>query len=387
MNPEENINITENEETENGKKKSSRYLVLLTILCSVLAFIFGVVITMYFSGTTLKELQLKSFINRMYDGKIDPEIYEDYQMKGIVSGLGDKNSFYFTPEEMTEMTQTVSGKFGGVGIEMQNQDGKYVITGITGNSPAEKQGLLTDDIIISVDGVSASDIPFEKISEHVRGEIGTAVVLGIERNGEKKEFELIREEILVESVDAKIIEDNIGYVQISSFDEDTNEELDKAISELGEVDSLVLDLRNNLGGFLHVCADAADLFLEKDKTIVKACYKNSENIMKTKSEAKYTMPMVILVNEYSASSSEIFASCMQDNGRAKIVGTKTFGKGSIQRSQEFYDGSGVNLTVGHFYSPNGNKIDGVGVKPDVTVDLSETEDNQLRVAIDALKAK
>lgn len=385
MNSDENFRITEISENENGKKSSSRYLVLSTVLWCVLAFVLGASLVMYLSGTTLKELELKSLIKTVYDGKINQTRYEDYQMKGIVSGLNDKNSFYFTANEMVTMNEEINGKFGGVGIRILNEDEKYIIESVTENSPAAKKGILKDDIIVSVDGVATEEIPFEELSKRVRGEIGTTVVLGIERNGSRFDAELVREEILVASVEGTVIEGNIGYVQIESFDEDTDKELDKVISELGEVESLIVDLRNNLGGYLYVCADAVDLFLEKDKTIVKACYKKSENVMKTKNEAKYTMPMVVLVNEYSASSSEVFASCMQDNGRAKIVGEKTFGKGSIQRSYEFTDGTGVNLTVGHFYSPNGTKIDGVGVKPDLQVKLSETEDNQLKAAIDMLR--
>lgn len=383
MEPIERIEITE----QNGKRNSSRYHILSTVLWCVLAFALGIVFCMHISGTTLKELELKTLINTFYDGSFNSDIAEDYEMAGIVSGLKDKNSFYITAKEMVPMSEDISGKFGGIGVEVSSENSAFVIKGITKGSPADKNGLLTGDIIVSVDGVNTEQIPFEEVTEYIRGEIGTEVRLGIKRNDKVFEIALIREQIEVKSVEATMLEGGVAYVSVKSFDEDTDKELDTELSKFKYAKGVVLDLRNNPGGFLYVCADAVDLFLEKDKTIVKACYKNSENVMKTEKEAKFEMPMVVLINEFSASSSEIFSSCMQDNKRATIVGTKSYGKGSIQRTHEFKDGSGVNLTVGHFYSPNGKKIDGIGVTPDIEVELNGEEDLQLEKAIEILKQK
>lgn len=387
MNPEERTEVFYNNDNDNGKKKTSRYSFFITLLCCVVAFVLGAVLVMKLSGVTIKELELKTIIKTQFDGEFDPVLAEDYEMTGIVSGLNDKNSFYVPAEDMISLNGDVNGKFGGIGVQIANENDKYVVESVTKGGPASKQGVLQGDIILSVDGVKTEEIPFNEITKHVRGEVGTDVVLGIERDGKQFEVTMTREEIKAESVKTKMIEGNIGYVSINGFDEDTHEELKRALETLESPDSIILDLRNNLGGFLHVCAETVDLFLEKDKTIVKACYKEVEDVLKTKTDAEYKMPMVVLVNGYSASSSEIFASCMQDHKRAKIIGEKTYGKGSIQRTFEFADGSGANITIGHFYSSNGRKIDGEGIMPDIEVKLDNGKDTQLEKAIEVLKKK
>ena len=382
MEPIERIEITQ----ENGKKNSSRYRILSTILWCVLAFAFGVTIAFRLSGVTVKELELKTMINSLYDGEINRSVYQDHKLAGMVSGLKDKNSFYIPKSEMSSLNEAVTGKFGGVGIQIATESDEIVVYAVTKGAPADRGGVKAGDIIVSVDGKSAEEITFNNITDYVRGEVGTEIVLGIKRNGKIFDVTLVREEIMVESVIGEIIEGNIGYLKISSFDEDTDKELEKALEDFnGKADSIIVDLRDNPGGFLYVCANTADLFLEKGLTIVKACYKNNENVMKTMTEAKCALPMAVLINGQSASSSEIFSSCMKDNKRATIIGEKSYGKGSIQRTHEFTDGSGVNLTVGHFYSPNGTKIDGVGVIPDIEVKISGETDVQLEKAIEVLK--
>lgn len=373
---------------ENGKKNSSRYRIFSTLLWCVLAFALGATLSLKLSGVSQKELQLNALIRHMYDGEVNEKNFEDYKLSGMVSGLKDKNSFYVTTEEMNYFNEAVTGKFGGIGVQIINDEGKVVVESVLKGTPAEKQGLIAGDVIISVDGKNVSEIPYNQITDYVRGDVGTEVVLGILRNGETIDVTIVREMIMADSVEAEVLDGGIGYVKISSFDDDTDEELEKTLTELeGEIGSLIIDLRDNPGGLLKVCTNVADLFLEKNKIIVKACYKNNENIIKTNGDAKFEMPMVVLIDGGSASSSEIFSSCMQDHKRATVVGVKSYGKGSIQRTHEFGDGSGVNLTVGHFCSPNGTKIDGVGVTPDVVVELSGETDTQLEKAIEILNTK
>lgn len=384
MEPVEKIEIT----NENGKRNSSRYRVLSTLLWCVVAFVLGAALALHLGGITTKELELNTLIRHLYDGEVNKKTFEDYKMAGMVSGLNDENSFYVTEEEMDSLNAAVTGKFGGIGVQIAYVDEKMVIDSVLKGTPAERSGVLAGDVVVSVDGKSVSEIPFGLITNYVRGDVGTEVVLGILRNGETLDITIMREQIMVESVSGEVLDGNIGYIKISSFDEDTDAELEKALNQLdGKAEKLIVDLRDNPGGFLQVCTRAVDLFLEKDKTIAKACYKNNENVMKTKKDKVIALPLVVLINGKSASSSEIFSSCMQDHKRATVVGTKSYGKGSIQRTHEFADGSGVNLTVGHFYSPNGTKIDGVGVTPDVVVEQSGETDTQLEKAIEILNAK
>ena len=290
---------------------------------------------------------------------------------------------------MTSFEESVTGEYAGIGISMlQKENEEAVVNQVFKDSPAEKAGMKVGDIFHEVNGKSAKGKDLEWLSDEIRGEEGTDVEIKVKRGEEILSFSVTRVVVDTPSVTAEVLEGNIGYVKLSQFDANSHDELKKAMDEMGDIKGVIIDLRDNPGGLFDVCLETVDPFLG-EKDIVIARYKDDEEISKADAEILYDMPMAVLINENSASSSEIFAACMKDNGRATIVGTKSYGKGSIQTSFPLSGNAGLNLTIGHFYSPNGDSINNVGVKPHISVEYDVADgakyDTQLQAAIDALK--
>lgn len=264
-------------------------------------------------------------------------------------------------------------------------------------SPAERAGLKAGDYIISVDGKEYTSEDLAIISDYIKGKEGTKVKLVIERNNEKIDFEIEREKINTNPITSKILDGKIGYLKLPSFDQSTAENFKTKLQELkaNGAESLILDLRNNGGGIVDEAVDIADMFLDKGKTIFTSVNnKDKKTETLSKHDSIFTMPVIVLVNENSASASEILASGLQDNERAKLVGTKTFGKGIIQTLLSLKDGSGLKITTEQYFTPKGTTIHKTGIKPDEEVKLPDTvksvyrleenEDTQLKKAIELL---
>ena len=346
--------------------------------------------------------RIKSTINKYYLWKddIDESKLEEGAVKGYVEGLGDEYTEYIPADEMEEYTENITGNFVGIGIYMvaDSSSNRVVVYYPIPNSPAEKAGIKAGDQIISVDGTEYTSDDFNSIADYIKGEAGTTVKLEIERNGERMSFEIKREKINTNPITTEILENNIGYLKLPSFDEGTASDFEEKVKELQQkgAKSIIIDLRNNGGGIVNEATDIADMLLEKGKTIISTTdNKDKKEITYSKNDAKFTMPVVVLVNSNSASASEILACSLQDNERAKIVGTKTFGKGIIQTLLSLNDGSGLKITTEEYYTPKGTTIHKVGIVPDEVVTLPETvksiyavtkdEDNQLAKAIEMLK--
>ena len=389
--------------TEKRTRSSVYKIIMLVILVAFVTFIITTIgFYQYFTNsdngkkfmitTSSKEgneiansiSQYKSIIDKYYLGEVDEEKLKEGAIKGYIEGLDDPYTEYISKEDMEEYLDDTMGNFVGIGIYMVKDEATNrikVLAPIKG-SPAEKAGVLAGDIIISVNDEEFTGDQFSVISTKIKGEEGSTVKLKVLRGEEEKEFEIKREKIVVNPVEGKVIEKNIGYIAFSSFDENTAEEFKKKYEELASqgITSLIIDLRNNGGGIVDEALEIADYFVEKDTVLLYEVDKNNnEEVEKAKDDVLINMPTIILTNENTASSSEILAGALKDLGKAKIVGTKTYGKGVIQSLLTLSDGSGIKITSEEYLTPNKTKINKVGIEPDETVELPETVTNVLRV--------
>ncbi|MGO2354126.1 MAG: S41 family peptidase [Marinomonas foliarum] len=293
-------------------------------------------------------------------------------LKGMVSGL-DPHSEYFTKEELVDFNELTSGNYAGVGVEVEMKDKRLTIVAPVDGSAAAEAGILAGDVIVKIDNTLITDLGMQDIVTMMRGEVGTTVTLDIERDGEIKHFELVRRLVEDASVTDKWLGEGIAYFRISQFQGDSSEEFHFAIDKLkkeNKIQGVVLDLRNNPGGVLQSAVGVVDAFIDTGMIV----YTNGRHDM-SKSQFTATekntklanIPLVVLVNEGSASASEIVAGALQDHQRAVIMGTETFGKGSVQTVIPLSHGDAVKLTTALYYTPNGRSIQAQGITPDLVV--------------------
>jgi carboxyl-terminal processing protease len=359
------------------------------------------------SGKNNSELEkylkkIKATIDKYYlwNDKIDEEKLQTGAIKGYVEGLEDEYTEYIPADEMKEYKENIVGNFVGIGIYMRADEdlGRVVVYYPIPDSPAEKAGIKAGDLIIKVNGTEYTSNDFENISNYIKGEEGSTVNILVERNGERLSFDIVREKINTNPITIKMLDKEIGYLKLPSFDEGTAKDFEEKVKELKSegAKSLIIDLRNNGGGIVTEATDIANFLLEKGKTIISTVdNQDKKEITYSKNDAIFTMPITVLVNENSASASEILACSLQDNERAKIIGTKTYGKGIIQTLLSLNDGSGLKITTEEYYTPKGTTIHEVGITPDEEVKLPDTvksiyavkeeEDTQLQKAIELLE--
>lgn len=380
------------------KKRFKTYkIVMLVVLVAFITFLLtSIGMYQYFSQeekvtiisgkdeltNTLKKY--KSLIDKNFLGEVDEEKLKEGAIKGYIEGLDDPYTEYISKEDMKDYLEDTTGNFVGVGIYMvkNTEADKIMVLSPIKGSPAEKAGILPGDLIISVNGEQYSAEDMTVASSKIKGEIGSKVEIEVLRGTETKKFELIRENIKVNPVEGKVIDGNIGYIEFSSFDEGTAEDFKAKFQELEKqgIKSLIIDLRNNGGGIVDEALKIADYVLEKDDVILYEVDKNNkEEIEKSKNEPIIKMPIIILTNENTASSSEILAGALKDHGKAKTVGVTTYGKGVIQKLMQLADGSGLKITSEEYLTPNRTKINKIGIEPDEKVELPETVTNVLNV--------
>ena len=331
--------------------------------------------------------QIYSYIDANYYKDTDDDKLMEGIYSGLVEALDDPYSSYMSSDKYEEWSSDVSGEFGGIGVTFtKNDNGEFLIVSVIDDTPAYKAGLRAGDIIEAVDGKTYDDM--NDIVAVIRGEEGTSLKLRYKRDDTEKTVTIIRDTIQIESVKSKIRKDNIGYIRISSFIETTSEDFKDALSKMenADVDGMVIDIRNNGGGLVDQGLDVADELLGKCTLV---CYVDNKG-NKTYSYSdkdKTDIPYVLLVDGATASTSEILTAAVKDNNGGKIVGTKTFGKGIIQNTSKFKDGSALKLTVMQYLSPDGNEIHNKGIKPDYVVKLKKNDDTdyQLNKAVKLLK--
>lgn len=347
-----------------------------------------------------KLTKYREIIDKYYLGDVDDTALEEGAIKGYIEGLGDPYTEYISKEEMDTYLDDTMGNFVGIGIYMikNTQYDKIQVLSTIKGSPAEKAGIQAGDLIISADGVEYSADDMTTASNKIKGEEGTKVTIEVLRGAEKLKFELTREKVKVNQVEGKVLSNNIGYIKFTSFDETTAEDFKNQYQELAKkgIQSLIIDLRNNGGGIVDQALEIADYMTPKDSVLLyEVDKKGKETVKKAKEDPIVNMPIIILTNKNTASASEILAGALKDLGKAKIVGTTTYGKGVIQQILKLNDGSGLKITIEEYQTPNRNKINKVGIEPDEKVELpstvnslltiKESDDTQLQKAIEMLK--
>ena len=330
-------------------------------------------------------------VSKKYVGEVDQQKMVYGAISGMVSSLKDPYSLFLDPTEAKRFSEDLKGSFDGIGAELEARDGNLIVVAPLEKSPAEKAGIMAQDIITKIDGKEVSEMTFQDAINKIRGKKGTEITLTVVRQGwsEAKDFKITRDTIKIESVTWED-KDGFTYIKIRQFGDDTTKLMKQAAEFANKNGSkgIILDLRNNPGGYLDSAVDIASLFLD-DKTIVieKGKDGSEKKINTTLTPKLKDKKVVVLVNGGSASASEILAGAIQDYSRGTLIGEKTFGKGSVQNLEDLKDGSVVRITIAKWLTPNGRAIDKEGIKPDIEVKLTEEDkkagqDPQLEKALE-----
>ncbi|MBQ8559565.1 MAG: S41 family peptidase [Tyzzerella sp.] len=353
------------------------------------------------SSATEEKLQL---IQEMIESKylygedVDEDKLQESIIKGYVDGLGDPYSVYYNEAETRSLMESTSGEFGGIGVVItQNIDTQIItFTTVYENSPAEKAGMKSGDILYKVDGEEVTGQDLDTVVSKIRGEKGTTVEITVYRGDSMEEYTgvVTRDIIEVNTVAYEMKDNKIGYIAVSGFETVTYEQFEAALNDLTAqgMETLVIDLRNNPGGNLSTVCDMLDLILPEG-TIVSTKDKNGNgSVITSDEEHQLNIPLAVLINGNSASASEIFAGAVQDFGIGILVGTTTYGKGIVQELYQMSDGTCLKITTSEYFTPSGRNIHGIGIEPDVKVEYEYDEanpdaDNQLEAALKCLKEK
>lgn len=331
--------------------------------------------------------------NHIDRDKIDSKEILYSALEGAAFGLKDPYSVFLRPQIREDFFEELNGSFEGIGVEIGIRDGKLVVISPLEGSPGERAGIKPGDFIITIDGKPTLTLTLDQAVEKIRGPADTKVVLGIERAGQSFEMTITRGSIQVDSVSLKRRADGIVVMRVRQFNQDLNDQLKRLPREVlkDRTFGIIVDLRNNSGGFLETAVDFANLWIDKGVIVSEENAAHERTNYLAADDARFKgIPTVIIVNAGSASASEIFAGALQDYGLAKIVGEKTFGKGSVQELSTFADGSAVKITVARWFTPKGNSIDQTGITPDAVVEMGqkeydEGEDPQMDKALEILK--
>lgn len=388
------------------------YNIIFTTILLVISFVLG---GLYFqdymssfmsSNKSISSNLEYSGLQKVYDFLKDEYLYPDQinnkseaelgAIKGLVDSLKDPYTVYFSKEEYTEFAENLEGQFEGIGAEIGLKDGQLIIISPIEGTPASKAGLLAGDAIITINNESTFGLTVEKAVTKIRGKKGTEVKLDIAREGQSglQEFKIIRDIIDIPNIDVEE-KDGVGIISIAQFQLETPVELDQAIIKLTDkgVNKVILDLRNNPGGYLQAAVGVTELFAPKGSIAVIEKGRDNKVIeeLKTKKAPKYeNIKLVILVNKGSASASEIVAGALRDLKKTKLIGEQTFGKGVVQSTKEFSNGSVLKYTIAEWFTPSGKAINKEGIKPDFEVELTAEDikakkDTQLDKAIEIIK--
>ena len=350
-------------------------------------------------GTTGIETALASIrtiLENEYIGELDDEQMLEMAIKGYVAGVGDEYTEYYTPEEMNKEYETAMGNYVGIGIYMivNYEEGTITIVEPMENSPALEAGIREGDLITKVNGEEITKDNVDEMSNKIKGEEGTKVKLTIKRDDEEFEVEVERKRIEVSHIESEMLDNDIAYIQILDFDGGAAKEFKENYEKLKKdgAKSLIIDIRGNGGGVVDESIDILEMICDKGNTLLIETDKDgNETIIKSEEDPIIDIPIAVLVNGTSASASEIFAGALKDLNKATIIGTQTYGKGVIQTLMRLSDGSGLKTTTDEYCTPNRNKINKIGIEPNITVELPEnieavTEENdtQLQRAIEEL---
>lgn len=354
---------------------------------------------MNLSQVKKKTGEIEELINAYYLDEIDGQKVEDTMYTGMVAGLEDPYSVYYSKEELESMEESISGAYSGIGATLtQDPDtGELSVVSCFDGTPAQEAGLQPGDVITGWNGKSVEGIELSELVSKIKTDPEEQLTLEIERDGETLEVELTRREVQIPTVEYEMLDNQIGYIRLVEFDEVTADQFKEALEDLENqnMEKLIIDVRNNPGGVLQVVCDMLDQLLPEGLIVYTEDKNGNRKEYTSDEEHQFTKPLAVLANENSASASEIFAGAIQDYGIGTIVGTTTFGKGIVQRTFYLSDGTGVKLTVAKYYTPKGHDIHKKGITPDVEIELDEElknqssisheEDNQLQKALEVLQ--
>ena len=398
---EENKNST-------GRAYGIFKIVLAVVVTAVLTYFITIntVLKAYLNSSGITYLSTKmALINQKLDQNYIYDTNEEemleYALKGYVAGVNDKYTEYLPKDEMTDLLESTTGNYVGIGVYLacNKKDNSIVIVKVIEDSVAQEVGLQPGDVIRVVDDISYTGEDLEKVSAFLKGkEEGTDVKLVVDRAGDSLEFVVKRSNIRIKSVSSKVVENDVGYIKVSTFNNGTAQEFTDAYNELKSngISSLIIDLRNNGGGLVSESLNIAKTMVNKGNVLLITRNKQEkEKIEKNNQDPIVDVPVVILINHNSASASEILAGSLRDNCGYKIIGETSYGKGVIQTIYNFADGTGIKMTTEEYFTPNRNKINEIGIEPDIVVELDEEwknvsnvpyeNDIQLKKAIEEVK--
>ena len=339
-----------------------------------------------------KVREIESLIEEYYLGDVDEQQMTDYMFLGLVAGLGDRYSTYYTEEEFAQIQRSQEGEYIGIGITLAQRtgDGKLQVVECMEDSPASRAGVQAGDLIESINGTDTEGMTSSQAVELIQQAETDTIVMSLTREGSEEPVEvtIVKEMVEMRSVNSEMLEDQTGYIQITEFTGVTSEQFQTAMEELrGQgMQKLIIDLRGNPGGLVDGVCDTLSQILPEGVIVYTEDKYGNRSERDCAGESPLDIPLVVLVNEESASASEIFAGAVKDYGIGTIVGTTTYGKGVVQNTFRLSDGSVIRLTIAHYYTPLGNDINGIGISPDVEVEQPEGSetDIQLEKALEVL---
>ncbi len=371
------------------KKRIIIFILVFTMLMAVNSFAADTKSLQEKSNDTDLMLFIETFqyIKDNYPFQIEEKDLIEGGLKGMLQTL-DPYSDYYTPEEATEVYKSMFGTFSGIGVYIEEKDSFINIKDTIKGAPGEKAGLKKDDIIVSIDGTDTKDMSLQNAQKMIQGLIGTKVKLGIKRENKTLPIyiEITRDKIIINPVDYKVLEKNIAYIKLKEFSQYATIEVNKALDDFNDkgITRIILDLRDNPGGLLNQAIEISRIFVPKGPIVhIKEKSKPLVTHVSTTKSSKYKL--VVLINENSASASEIFAGAIKDTKSGYIIGQKSFGKGIVQSMIPLSNGSIIKMTTSEYLTPNKISIHGIGIIPDKVVENTEIEDIQLREGIKALK--
>jgi carboxyl-terminal processing protease len=395
---------------DNKKKRSGKISVGVFALSLVLAFVAGnrmqTIGDYFFAPYTNKGNQVLSqnidfgqvektydILKTKFDGKLDSAKLQDGLQKGLVDAAGDPYTVFLSQKEAEEFNSDLNGEFSGIGAELGKRDQKLVVMAPLEGQPAKKAGVRAGDIIAKIGDEETTNFTIDQAVNKIRGKAGTDIKLSLIRGDELIELTITRASISIPSVKSEILEGNIGYLQLSRFSDDTTELATKAAQDFKakNVKGIVLDVRNNGGGLLSTAVDVSSLWLNDKIVVSEKEGGKTTNVLRTGNNPILEgIPTKMLINEGSASASEILAGALRDNGAAELVGTKSFGKGSVQELVDLPGGAKLKVTVARWFTPKDKNIDKAGIEPSVKVELTpedfkQDKDPQKAKAIELLR--
>lgn len=341
--------------------------------------------SIFFPGDNLLQLEreIEGILQDDYYQPVDRSTLENGAIEGMMSSLRDPYSTYYSPEDYAKLQEHTSGEFVGIGVIIEMKDSQLDIVSLLENSPASEAGIQPGDVIVAVDGEPASALSEDEVATKIRGEAGTTVVVKMRRANQEIDFPVVRRRIEIPVISTQTLDragKKIGYVRLEQFSQDAGAKLRGAVDKLvaDGAQAIILDLRNNGGGLLDESVEVGSIFIQNGPIVSVVSRDGQDEVFNARGNANENVPMVVLINGYTASASEIVAGALKDDHRAKLIGEKTFGKGVVQTLQPLENGGALKYTSATYYTPAGIDINKVGIEPDIPVaDNPATVDDEV----------